>query len=65
MGFAYAATHGAGPAIAHFSAAHHVTADAWVAAFVLMAIAEAVTRLLVIHLRARRLAAGTLAPVLV
>jgi hypothetical protein len=66
MGFAYAAAHGAGPTIARFSVAHHITgSEAWTAALVLMAIAEAITRLLVIHLRARRLAAGTPAAVLV
>lgn len=60
MGFVYAANHGAGSAITRFSAAHHITgASAWTAALVLMAIAEATTRLAVLHLRARRVAAGT------
>ncbi len=56
MVFAFAATHGAGPAIAWFSAAHHITGSAaWVAALVMMALADVLTRLAVIYLRGRRL----------
>jgi hypothetical protein len=41
MAFAYAAGHGAGPAIARFSGAHHLTGGtAWLAALVMMALAE-------------------------
>ncbi len=59
MAFAFAATHGAGPAIARFSMAHRVTgSDAWVAALVMMALADVLTRLVVVYLRGRRLAAG-------
>ena len=59
MAFAFAATHGAGPAIARFSIAHHITgSDAWVAALVMMALADVLTRLVVVYLRGRRLAAG-------
>ena len=39
MAFAFAATHGAGPAIGRFSVAHHITGSgAWVAALVMMAL---------------------------
>jgi len=59
MAFAFAATHGAGPAIAAFSIAHHITGSgAWVAALVMMALADVLTRLAVVYLRGRRLAAG-------
>ncbi len=59
MAFAFAATHGAGPAIARFSIAHHITgSDAWVAALVMMALADVLTRLVVVYLRGRQLAAG-------
>ena len=63
MGFAWASTHGAGPAIERFSIAHSITSvNAWVAALFLMAIAEVVVRLAVLGLRARR-TPGTTAPV--
>src|ERR1700761_8797415 len=40
MGFAWATTHGAGPAIERFSVGHSITTvDAWVAALFLMALA--------------------------
>jgi hypothetical protein len=56
MAFAYAAEHGAGPSIGRFSLAHHITgANAWIAALVLMALADVLTRLLVVRLRAARL----------
>src|SRR5689334_25362165 len=57
--FANAAGNGAGPAIARFSIAHHITGSAaWVAALVMMALADVLTRLAVIYLRGRRLAAA-------
>jgi len=57
--FAVAASNGAGPAIARFSVAHHITGSAaWVAALVMMALADVLTRLIVIYLRGRRLAAA-------
>ena len=63
MAFAVAAGNGAGPAIARFSVAHHITGSAaWVAALVMMALADVLTRLVVIYLRGRRLAAGPAAP---
>ena len=57
MAFAFAASHGAGPAIGRFSIAHHITgSDAWIAALVMMALADVLTRLIVLYLRGRRLA---------
>ena len=50
MAFAFAATHGAGPAIARFSIAHQITGSgAWVAALVMMALADVLTRLAVVY----------------
>ena len=58
LAFAVAASNGAGPAIARFSVAHHITGSAaWIAALVMMALADVLTRLVVIYLRGRRLAA--------
>ena len=52
MIFAYAADHGFGNAIGTFSRDHQITgASAWVAAFVLMALGEAVGRLLILQTR--------------
>ena len=65
MGFAWATSHGAAPAIGRFSVAHSITSvDAWVAALFLMALAEVVTRLAVLWARSRRLpaAASTAVP---
>jgi hypothetical protein len=62
MVFYFAATHGAGPAIARFSIAHHITGSAaWTAALVMMALADVLTRLAVVWMRGRRLTA-TAAP---
>ncbi|MGO9081780.1 MAG: hypothetical protein ACLQDY_22520 [Streptosporangiaceae bacterium] len=62
MAFAFASDHGSGPAIARFSLAHEITgADAWVAALVMMALAEVITRLVVLRLRARRVPAAVTA----
>jgi len=59
LAFAVAAGNGAGPAIARFSVAHHITgSSAWVAALVMMALADVLTRLAVIYLRGRRMAAA-------
>jgi hypothetical protein len=56
MVFYFAATHGAGPAIARFSIAHHITGPAaWTAALVMMALADVLTRLVTVYLRGRRL----------
>ena len=60
LAFAVAATYGAGPAIARFRVAHHITGSAaFVAALVMMALADVLTRLVVIYLRGHRLAAGS------
>ena len=57
--FAVAASNGAGPAIASFSIANHITGSAaWVAALVMMALADVLTRLVIIYLRGHQLAAG-------
>ena len=62
MAFAIADTNGAGPAITRFSAAHQITGEpAWVAALIMMALADVLTRLAVIYVRGRRLTA-TAAP---
>ena len=64
MAFAIADSNGARPAIARFSVAHQITGEAaWVAALIMMALADVLTRLIVIYLRGRRLtAAGTPVP---
>ncbi|MFE9118976.1 hypothetical protein [Streptomyces sp. NPDC007172] len=67
MGFQLWVEHGGGADdVARFSLAHHITSDqAWVAAFVLMALTEVVTRVGTIYLRSRtRTAAALPAPVL-
>jgi len=57
LAFAMAASNGAGPAIARFSVTHHITGSAaWVAALIMMALADVLTRLVIIYLRGRRLA---------
>lgn len=54
--FVLAAEHGAGKAIAHFSAANSITGkNAWVTALVLMAVCEVASRLATLQLRAYRL----------
>jgi hypothetical protein len=59
MAFALTASNGAGPAIARFSIAHHITGSAaWVAALIMMALADVLARLIVVYLRGHRLAAG-------
>ena len=64
MVFYFAATHSAGPAIARFSIAHHITSSAaWTAALVIMALADVLTRLAVVYLRSHRLT-GTGTPVI-
>ena len=64
LAFAVAAGNGAGPAIDRFSAAHHITSDkAWIAALIMMALADVLTRLVIIYLRGRRLTASAPAPI--
>ena len=48
----------AGPAVAAFSIAHHITGSAaWTAALVMMALADVTARLVTVYLRGRSLAA--------
>jgi hypothetical protein len=54
FGFALWASHGGGPAIARFTVENHLTADVWVAALVLMALAEVVARVGLLSYRAYR-----------
>jgi hypothetical protein len=59
MAFVFAVTHGLGPAVGRFSAAHDITsAQAWAAALVMMALADVLARLTVLFARSRRLAAA-------
>ncbi len=58
VAFSLYATHGGGPSIARFSAAHSLTMDAWVDALVLMALCEVVSRSTLLILRSRRLSGG-------
>ncbi|WP_327292990.1 hypothetical protein [Streptomyces sp. NBC_01198] len=54
MGFQVWVQNGGAADVARFSVTHHITSDqAWVAAFVLMALTEVVTRLATIFLRSR------------
>jgi hypothetical protein len=55
MGFQMWTEHGGGAdEVARFSLAHHITGEqAWVAAFVLMALTEVVTRVATIYVRSR------------
>ncbi|MYV89667.1 hypothetical protein [Streptomyces sp. SID1034] len=67
MGFQLWVEHGGGAAdVARFSLAHDITSSqAWVTAFVLMALTEVITRVATIYLRSRtRTAAALPAPVL-
>ncbi|MFS8200446.1 hypothetical protein ACLVWQ_17385 [Streptomyces sp. CWNU-52B] len=55
MGFQLWVDHGGADDVARFSVTHDITTiDAWVAAFVLMALTEVVTRLATIFVRSRR-----------
>jgi glycerol-3-phosphate acyltransferase PlsY len=59
LGFALYSSHGGGPAIARFSVAHDITSSAaWVAALVMMALAEVIARLVTLRVRALRLPAA-------
>ncbi|MEV0441329.1 hypothetical protein AB0I84_36910 [Streptomyces spectabilis] len=66
MGFQTWVEHGGGADdVARFSVAHHITSDqAWVSAFVLMALTEVVTRVATIFIRSRSRAATRPAPAL-
>lgn len=54
MVFAFAVSHGARNAIAHFSDAHHVSAAAWPVALVLMGLLEVSSRIVIVQLRGRQ-----------
>jgi hypothetical protein len=59
MGFQVWVDHGGADPVARFSLAHDITTDqAWVAAFVLMALTEVVTRVATIFVRSRMVTAG-------
>jgi hypothetical protein len=63
MGFALYSSHGGAPAIARFSTAHDITSSAaWVAALVMMALAEVVARTATLRVRALRLPAAQVSP---
>ncbi|WP_328303379.1 hypothetical protein OG389_35720 [Streptomyces sp. NBC_00435] len=66
MGFQLWVEHGGGATdVARFSVSHQITSDkAWVAAFVLMALTEVVTRLATIYIRSRAHAVVRPVPVL-
>ena len=56
LAFEEYSSHGGAGAIANFSISHQITSqDAWVAALVLMALADVVSRLVVISLRGSKL----------
>jgi hypothetical protein len=60
LAFQLYASHGGGPAIAHFSATHGITsAKAWTATLILMALSEAVMRTTVLGWRFSRLHEGS------
>lgn len=52
--FAVWASHGGGPALGRFTLDNHLTPNVWVAALVLMALGEVVTRVGVVSYRANR-----------
>jgi len=59
LAFAFAVEHGAGASVRQFSIEHHVTGSAaWVAALILMAFAEVLTRTGVLYLKSRRASAA-------
>ena len=62
--FAFALSHGAGPAVRNFSISHQISATAWPLALVAMALLEVATRLAIVHLRGLR-ARNAAAPVAV
>jgi hypothetical protein len=58
MLFVFALNHGAGPAVRTFSIMHHIGAAAWPVALVSMALCEVSARIVIVHVRGRRLATG-------
>jgi hypothetical protein len=63
MVFAFALTHGAHHAVASFSVAHQISAAAWPAALVLMALMEVTTRIAIVQLRGHHALQTTTAPI--
>ena len=57
MVFVFAVNHGAAPTIRGFSIAHQIGAAAWPLALVSMALFEVTARLLIVHVRGRRVQA--------
>jgi hypothetical protein len=63
IAFAVYSSHGGGPAITQFSIAHDITSPAaWVTALVMMALAEVVSRLVTLRVRALRVPAAQVRP---
>jgi hypothetical protein len=61
LAFEEYSTHGGTPSIVRFSIAHRITgSEAWVAALVLMALAEVISRLVVLRIRGARAPRTTL-----
>jgi hypothetical protein len=58
MAFAFAVGHGFEPAVRSFSVAHQIGKTAWPVALVLMALIEVGSRIAVVQIRRRRLAAA-------
>lgn len=54
FGFAVWASHGGGPSLYRFSVAHHLSADVWTAAIVLMALGEVLARTGLMVVRTQR-----------
>jgi hypothetical protein len=59
MAFVLYVQHGGRPTVARFSAAHHITGQAWVSGLVLMAFAEVVSRTLLLWSRSRDIRRAT------
>jgi hypothetical protein len=62
VAFVFAANNGAGHAIASFSASSHITAAAWPAALVLMAVLEVLVRVAVVQYRGHQVMSREEAP---
>lgn len=62
IGFSLFAQHGGGPSLIRFSEAHSLTQAGWVAALVLMALAEVVSRTTVLIVRSRRTGTAAMIP---
>jgi hypothetical protein len=65
MVFAFALSHGLGPAARSFSITNHIGAGAWPTAMVLMALCEVGARLSTVYLRTHRITESGVAPAIV